>query len=127
MTEGRTVVQTDKAPKAVGPYSQAVRAGSWVFLSGQLPMDPAGNMAKGGVREQTRQALENLRAVLEGAGLQMRDVVKTTVYMTDLSRFAEMNEVYGQLFESPFPARATVEVSALPKGAQVAIECVAFG
>ncbi|MFA5140730.1 MAG: RidA family protein [Elusimicrobiota bacterium] len=127
MNQTKTVVQSDKAPKAVGPYSQAIRAGDWLFLSGQLPMDSAGNMAEGGVREQTRQVLGNLRAVLESAGLHMRDVVKTTVYMTDLSKFAEMNQVYGEAFESPFPARATVEVRALPKGAQVEIECVARG
>lgn len=127
MNPPQTVVQTDKAPKAVGPYSQAIRAGEWLFLSGQLPLDPSGRMIEAWVGPQTRQVLENIRAVLESAGLGMRHVLKTTVYMTDLSKFAEMNEVYGQAFQSPFPARATVEVRALPKGAQVGIECVARG
>ena len=127
MNPPQTVVQTDKAPKAVGPYSQAIRAGEWLFLSGQLPLDPSGRIIEAGVGPQTRQVLENIRAVLESAGLGMRHVLKTTVYMTDLSKFAEMNEVYGQAFQSPFHARATVEVRALPKGAQVGIECVARG
>lgn len=123
----KTAVQTDRAPKAVGPYSQAVRAGGWMFVSGQLPLDASGSMAGPGVREQTRQVLANLRSVLESAGLDMGTVVKTTVFMTDLAKFAEMNEVYAEAFQSPFPARATVEVKALPKGAQVQIECVALG
>lgn len=124
----KTQVSTAEAPAAIGPYSQAIRAGGMVFVSGQVPLDPkTGAVVEGGVREQTRRVLDNLAAVLAAAGLGMGDVVKTSVFMTDLSRFAEMNEVYASAFPAPAPARATVQVSALPKGALVEIEAVAWG
>lgn len=123
---GKEELRTDGAPKAIGPYSQGVRAGGLLFLSGQIPLDPVtGEMVPGPVAGQARRVLENLRAVLEAAGGSMRDVVKTTVYLKDLSDFGEMNQVYGEFFEAPYPARATVEVSALPKGALVEIDAIA--
>lgn len=119
-------VRTEEAPKAIGPYSQAVRIGRHVFLSGQIPIEPAsGEFAGGGVEAQTRQALKNLKAVAEASGAGMKDVVKTTVYLTDLSTFSEMNAVYAEFFTEPYPARATVGVAALPKGASVEIDAVA--
>jgi len=119
-------VATDKAPQAVGPYSQAIRAGDWLFCAGQIPLDPAtGILVAGGIREQTARALENIRAVLASQGLGLDRVVKTTVFMTNLADFAAMNEVYAQHFPSNPPARSTVQVAALPKGAQVEIEVVA--
>lgn len=122
----KEALKTDKAPAAIGPYSQAVRAGEWLICSGQIPLDPAtGNMVEGGVPEQTAKVLENLKGVLQAAGLDMANVVKTTVFMTDLSKFGEMNEVYAKAFVEPFPARAAVQVCALPKGAQVEIEALA--
>jgi 2-iminobutanoate/2-iminopropanoate deaminase len=121
----RTAVVTAKAPAAIGPYSQGVSAGDLVFVSGQIPLRADGSPAPGGVAEHAQQCLENLREVLAEAGLTMDDVVKTTVFMTDLGRFAEMNEVYGRHFKPPFPARSTVQASALPKGADVEIEAVA--
>ncbi|MBI3297709.1 MAG: RidA family protein [Elusimicrobia bacterium] len=115
------------APAAIGPYSQAIRAGGFVYLSGQVPLDPlTGALVPGGVPEQTQRVLDNLSAVLQAAGLSLSRVVKTTVYMTDLGKFAEMNAVYAKAFRDPAPARATVQVSALPKGAQVEIEAVAW-
>lgn len=113
-----------KAPGAIGPYSQAIKEGEWIFVSGQIPLEDSGALAAG-VKEQTRQALKNIAAILEAAGLGLEAVVKTTVYMTDLAHFAEMNEVYAQHFKAPYPARATLQVSALPKGASVEIEAVA--
>ncbi|MFA6093052.1 MAG: RidA family protein [Elusimicrobiota bacterium] len=122
----KQIVSSSQAPAAIGPYSQAVRAGDFVFVSGQLPADPvSGALVSGGTAEQTEQVLKNLGAVLSAAGLGFGDVVKTTVFMTDLGKFAQMNEVYGKAFSSEPPARATVQVSALPKGAQVEIEAVA--
>ena len=121
----RTPVITTKAPGAIGPYSQGISSGELVFVSGQTPLLADGSMAPGGVAEHTEQCLQNVLQVLIGAGLTMNDVVKTTVFMTDLGRFAEMNEVYGKHFRPPFPARSTVQVSALPKGADVEIEAVA--
>lgn len=122
----RETIATKNAPEAIGPYSQAVRVGETLYLSGQIPLDPGTMEIVGGtVSEQTRQVLKNLSAVLEAAGLGFSDVVKTTVYMTDLSQFAEMNSIYGEVFTEK-PARATVEVSALPKGALVEIEAVAL-
>ena len=118
-------VRSEKAPKAIGPYSQAVKIGRYVFLSGQIPIDPFnGELVEGGVEAQTRQVLKNLQAVAEEAGASMRDVLKTTVYLADLSTFSEMNAVYAEFFPEPFPARATVGVAALPKGAAVEIEAV---
>lgn len=121
----RTPVVTAKAPAAIGPYSQAIASGQMVFVSGQTPLLADGGMAPGGVAEQTEQCLKNVREILIASGLTMNDVVKTTVFMTDLGQFAAMNEVYARNFKAPFPARATVEVSALPKGAAVEIEAVA--
>jgi 2-iminobutanoate/2-iminopropanoate deaminase len=122
----KQAVSTDKAPAAIGPYSQAVRSGGLFFVSGQLPLDPAtGAIVPGGVPEQTRKVIDNLSAVLAGAGLDLHAVVKTTVYLQDISSFGEMNAVYQERFAAPFPARAAVEVAALPKGALVEIEAVA--
>lgn len=128
MTESiKKAVTTDAAPAAIGPYSQAIACGGWLFCSGQIPLDPAtGAMVDGGVPEQTRRALENLRGVLAAAGLKPADVVKTTVFMTDLGRFSEMNAAYEAFFDAaPAPARAAVEVKALPKGSLVEIEALA--
>lgn len=122
----KTSISTTSAPAAIGPYSQAVEAGGTVYVSGQLPIDPAtGAFAEGGIKELTRQSLTNMKAILTEAGLDMGDVVKTTVFLADMADFAEMNEVYAQFFSAPFPARSAVAVKTLPKGARVEIECVA--
>jgi len=119
-------INTEKAPKAIGPYSQAVEANGFVFCSGQLPVDPAtGEFVPGGVKEQTHQSLTNARNVLQAAGLDLNNVVKTTVFLSDMANFAEMNEVYAGFFAQPFPARSAVAVKALPKGALVEVECIA--
>lgn len=118
-------VRTALAPKAIGPYSQGVRIGRYIFLSGQIPIEPvSGELVAGGVGLQTRQVLKNLQAVVGASGASLRDVVKTTVYLTDLSTFSEMNAVYAEFFTEPYPARATVGVSALPKGAAVEIDAI---
>ena len=123
----RERVQTDKAPAAIGPYSQAIRAGGFVFASGQIPIDPAtGEFVKGGVAEQTEQVLKNLSAVLEAAGSGLDKVVKTTVFLADMKEFAQMNEVYGKFFTAAPPARATVAAAGLPRDARVEIEAVAL-
>ena len=115
-----------KAPAAIGPYSQAIRVGNLVFASGQIPIDPAtGVFVPGGIKEQTRQSLINVKTILEAAGLTMANVVKTTVFMADMNDFAEMNGVYAEFFKEPYPARSAVAVKALPKGALVEIEVVA--
>jgi 2-iminobutanoate/2-iminopropanoate deaminase len=122
----RNAVSSPAAPKAVGPYSQAVVSGDDVFLSGQTPIDPAsGALIDGSLAEQTQRCFDNLAAVLEAAGLGFGDVVKVNVYLTDMADFAEMNGVYALQFEEPFPARTTVAVAALPLGARVEIELVA--
>ena len=122
----REVVRTDGAPKAIGPYEQALRVDGWVFTSGQIPLDPKrGSMVEGGIGAQTRQVLDNLRAVLEAAGSSMSRVVKTTVYMTNLADFQKMNEVYAEYFPQDKPARSTVGVAALPRGAMIEIDVVA--
>ena len=122
----REAVQTPDAPAAIGPYSQAVQRDGWVFLSGQIALDPAtGDLLAGDVAQQTRRVLDNLAAVVEAAGSSLADVVKTTVYLVDLADFAAMNEVYAERFEDGPPARACVEVAALPKGAAVEIDAVA--
>lgn len=120
-------ISTEKAPAAIGPYSQAIDSGmGLVFVSGQLPIDPStGAFPEGGVKEQTRQSLTNARAILEAAGLELRNVVKTSVFLADMADFAAMNEVYAQFFEAPFPARIAVAVKTLPKGALVEVECIA--
>ena len=125
MSGSKAAVVTAKAPAAIGPYSQGVSAGELVFVSGQVPLRADGTLVAGTVAEQTEQCLNNVLEILQAAGLAMDAVVKTTVYMTDLGRFAEMNEVYAKRFPAPFPARATVQVSALPKGAAVEIDAVA--
>ena len=119
-------ISTKKAPAAIGPYSQAIRVGNLVYTSGQIPIDPAtGAFVEGGIREQTRQSLTNVRAILSEAGLAMSDVVKTTVFMADMNDFAEMNAVYAEFFAEPYPARSAVAVKTLPKGALVEIEVIA--
>lgn len=122
----KKVIFTEKAPAAIGPYSQAIEANGMVFLSGQLPVDPAtGEFAPGGVAEQTAQSFENIKNILAEAGLTTANIVKTTVFLADMSLFAEMNGVYAKYFDGDFPARSAVAVKALPKGALVEIECVA--
>lgn len=119
-------INTEKAPKAIGPYSQAIEAGGMVFASGQLPIDPAtGEFAEGGVKGQTRQSLTNARHILEEAGTDLAHVVKTTVFLADMTDFAAMNEVYSEFFAQPFPARSAVAVKTLPKNALVEVECIA--
>jgi len=119
-------ISTQKAPAAIGPYSQAIYVGNLVFTSGQIPINPeTGVIVEGGIKEQTRQSLTNVKAVLEGAGLSMGDVVKTTVFMADMNDFADMNSVYAEFFSEPYPARSAVAVKTLPKGALVEIEVVA--
>lgn len=119
-------ISTTKAPAAIGPYSQAIYVGNLVLTSGQIPIDPAtGTIVEGGIEEQTRQSLTNVKAVLESAGLRMGNVVKTTVFLADMNDFAEMNSVYAEFFAEPYPARSAVAVKALPKGALVEIEVIA--
>ena len=120
------VVHSDKAPKALGPYSQAIVANGFVFASGQVPIDPAtGEFAEGGIAEQTRQSLTNVTHVLAAAGTDLSHVVQTTVYLSDMANFAAMNEVYATFFKEPYPARSAVAVKTLPKGALVEIEVLA--
>jgi len=122
----RRIIATADAPKAVGPYSQAVAVGNLLFCSGQIPLKPAtGELIQGDVTEQTTQVLENLGAVLRSNGMTFADVVKTTVFLTDLGEFAAMNDVYAGYFPNHQPARSTIQVAALPKGARVEIEAVA--
>lgn len=119
-------ITTPLAPAAIGPYSQAVEAGNTIYISGQLPVDPAtGQFADGGIKELTTQSLTNLKHILEAAGLGLANVVKTTVFLTDMADFAEMNEIYEQFFAAPYPARSAIAVKSLPKNARVEIECVA--
>jgi len=123
----KTIVQTDKAPAAIGPYSQAVKAGGFVLLSGQVALDPAsGQVVEGDVRAQTERVLKNLQAVLAAAGSSLAAVVKTTVFLADMNDFAAMNEVYGRFFSSDPPARATVQAARLPKDVQVEIDLIAL-
>ncbi len=122
-----TAISTEKAPAAIGPYSQAIRAeGKTIYVSGQLPVDPAtGAFAGEDIQSQTRQSLENIKAILATAGADMSSVVKTTVLLKNIADFGAMNEIYAQYFQQPFPARAAFQVGALPKDALVEIECVA--
>jgi 2-iminobutanoate/2-iminopropanoate deaminase len=123
----KQIVFSEDAPRAIGPYSQAVKAGGFVFASGQIPIDPAtGEFVPGGVAEQTEQVMRNLTAVLTAAGSSMEKVLKTTVYLVDMNDFAAMNEVYGRHFQSSAPARATVEVARLPRDARVEIDLIAL-
>ena len=123
----KTAICTEHAPSAIGPYSQAVCSqGQTISVSGQIPIDPAtGEFVEGGIVEQTHQCLKNIRAILKEAGASMANVVEVAVMLTDINDFAAMNEVYAEYFESPYPARAAFQVSALPKGAQVEIRCSA--
>ena len=122
----KKVLHTDRAPAAIGPYSQAIEVNGFVFASGQIPINPAtGEVVEGGIQEQTRQALTNASEVMKAAGLDLSHVVKTTVFMADMNDFAAMNEVYATFFSAPFPARSAVAVKTLPKGVLVEVECIA--
>ena len=126
MARVREAVASDAAPKAIGPYSQAIRAGSLLFVSGQIPLDPAtGAMVEGDIAAQTRRVFANLQAILEAAGASFDNVVRTTVYLADMNDFATVNEIYGTYFSSPAPARATVQAARLPKDARVEIDLIA--
>lgn len=122
----KTPISTTQASAAIGPYSQAVEAAGTVYVSGQLPINPAtGQFAEGGIKELTAQSLNNIKNILAEAGLTMANVVKTSVFLADMNDFADMNEVYAQFFEAPFPARSAVAVKTLPKNARIEIECIA--
>lgn len=122
----REQINTDKAPTAIGPYTQAVKTNGFVFTSGQIPIDPAtGSIVAGGMEAQAERVLENLRQVLFAAGAQLKDVVKTTVFIKNMDDFSSLNEVYARYFETPYPARSCVEAARLPKGVLVEIEAVA--
>lgn len=123
----KEVIKTDNAPGAIGPYSQAVRAGNFLYVSGQIPLDPkTGEFAGDDIKTQTTQSLNNVKAIVEAAGYTMADVVKTTVLLDDINDFADMNEVYGTFFSEPYPARAAFAVDTLPKNALVEIEVIAY-
>ena len=122
----KQTIATDGAPKAIGPYAQAVRTGQWLFLSGQIGLDPAsGELVAGGAVAEAERVLANLRAVLAAAGMTFDHVVRTTIYLVDLGDFARVNEIYARAFTAPFPARATVGVAALPRGARIEIDAIA--
>lgn len=119
-------ISTTKAPGAIGPYSQAIEVGDFIYTSGQIPIDPTtGTFAEGGIKEQTRQSLQNIKAILEEAGSSMDKVVKTTVFLADMNDFADMNSVYAEFFSEPYPARSAVAVKTLPKNALIEIDVVA--
>ncbi len=121
----RQIIHTDRAPKAIGPYSQAVRVGQTVYLSGQIPLDPAtGELVTGDIEVEARRAFDNLQAVAEAAGGSLANAVKVTIFLTDLANFAKVNEVMAKYFLEPYPARATVGVAQLPRGARVEVECI---
>jgi 2-iminobutanoate/2-iminopropanoate deaminase len=123
----KKVIQTDKAPKALGPYSQAIQAGNLLFLSGQIPIDPAtGELVEGDIADKTRRVMENIKAVLESQGLNMEDVVKSTVFLKNINDFGRFNEIYATYFRSAPPARSTVEVSRMAKDADIEIEMIAM-
>ena len=121
----KEAIHTDRAPAAIGPYSQAVRAGGFLFTSGQIPVDPAAGDIPAGIKAQAQQSLNNIAAILAQAGLDRSAVVKTTVFLKDMNDFAAMNEVYAEFFTEPYPARAAFQAAGIPKGALVEIECVA--
>lgn len=122
----KRIIYTEKAPKPIGPYSQAIIAGDFIFTSGQIPIDPKTNqLVQGDIKEQTKQVLENLKAILEEAGVTFDDVVKVTVYMKDLNEFSAMNEIYSEYFKNSPPARTTVEVSRLPRDVKIEIDLIA--
>lgn len=119
-------IQTSSAPQAIGPYSQGVRCGSLVFISGQIPLDPvSGQLVSGDIEAQTHQVLRNLKAVVEASGSALEKVAKTTIFLKDMGQFQIVNEIYGSYFKPPYPARATVEVARLPKDVMVEIDCIA--
>lgn len=121
----RSIVSTDQAPAAIGPYSQAVRAGNTLYFSGQIPLDPAtGNLVEGDIGTQTRRVFDNLTAVARAAGGSLSQFVRVGIYVTDLANFAAVNAVMAEYFQQPYPARSTIEVSALPKGAQVEVDAI---
>ncbi|MDE2086341.1 MAG: RidA family protein [Xanthomonadaceae bacterium] len=121
----RSIVSTTQAPAAIGPYSQAVRAGDTVYFSGQIPLDPAtGNLVEGDIKAQARRVFDNLAAVAQAAGGSLAQFVRVGIYVTDLANFAEVNAVMAEYFQQPYPARSTIEVSALPKGAQVEVDAI---
>ncbi|HEX7814898.1 RidA family protein [Dyella sp.] len=121
----RIIVSTDAAPAAIGPYSQAVRAGDTVYFSGQIPLDPAtGNLVEGDIAVQTRRVFDNLTAVAEAAGGSLAKIARVGIYVTDLANFATVNQIMAEYFQAPFPARSTIEVSGLPKGAQIEVDAV---
>ena len=121
----KEIISTQKAPAAIGPYSQAVGTGNLVFCSGQVPLVPeTGALIEGGIKEQTQQVFKNIEAILAQTSLTMADIVKTTVFLTDINDFADMNEVYAEYFEGNYPARSAVQVAALPKGAKIEIEVI---
>ncbi|MCJ7786030.1 MAG: RidA family protein [Desulfobacterales bacterium] len=123
----KKVIQTERAPKAIGPYSQAIQAGNFLFLSGQIPLDPkTGELVKGDIGQQTKQVLENIKGVLESQKLGMEDVVKVTIFLKDIRNFNRVNEVYATYFPPPAPARSTVEVAKLPRNAEIEIEAIAL-
>lgn len=123
----KTTILTEKAPKPVGPYSQAVCINGWLFLSGQLPLDPlTGSLLEGDFRAKVRRVLENIKVIVETAGGSLRDVVKVTVFLKDISRFQEFNEIYAEYFSEEPPARSVVEVSNLPKGSDLEVDVVAY-
>lgn len=121
----RTIISTDQAPAAIGPYSQAVRAGNTVYFSGQIPLDPSsGMLVDGDISTQTRRVFDNLKAVAEAAGGSFEKIVRIGIYVTDLANFTAVNAVMNEYFQSPYPARSTIEVSGLPKGAQVEVDAI---
>lgn len=123
----REAISTTEAPGAIGPYSQAIKAGDFLFVSGQIPLDPAtGALVDGGIGEQTHRVLKNLDAILRAAGTSFSHVVKTTVYLADMSEFAAMNAIYAEYFPAPAPARATVQVARLPRDVKVEIDVIAY-
>ena len=123
----KTIIKTDKAPKAIGPYSQAVKIGNFIFLSGQIPIDPkTGELVNGDIKAQFELVIENIKNILSEAGAALHDVVKATLYLKDIKEFSEINTIYGRYFDTDPPARSTVEVSNLPKGARFELEVIAY-
>ena len=123
----KRVIQTEKGPGAIGPYSQAIQAGDFLFLSGQIPIDPkTGDLIKGNIRQQTQQVLENMKGILESQKLGMEDVIKTTIFLKDMGNFSQVNEVYATYFATSPPARSTVEVARLPRDVEIEVEGIAL-